>query len=201
MRVTEKKLKANRENAVKHSFYVPPMVINSPEFKEDKAAFDRLVADLHDELHPNGLLEEILVDKIANYLWLRQRAIAAETAQISRQLDNVDDEVEAYLAEQRQLGIMDQTQIDSPENLERVERMIIGINCIPNGPVADNIASFENRIDRQLDLNLRTLLRLQNNRRSKSDNEKQRKQSKMSIQSQISSNTMEDNNLQDMLLN
>jgi hypothetical protein len=77
-------------NAFKHGLYADDIIIDSPYLKENKVEYDLLLSSLIDELKPIGRFQEYLVCKIANCLWRSRRAIIAETAQINRQLKNVN---------------------------------------------------------------------------------------------------------------
>ena len=124
MSVTIKQLTANRRNArkstgpktpegkrrsghnsAKHGLYARDTVITCPTFKENRAAFVRLLEDLLQELMPATTFETHLVRKIATCLWRSRRLLRAETAYLNRQMSGVDRAVASnvlshkYLAE------------------------------------------------------------------------------------------------------
>jgi hypothetical protein len=72
------------QNAVKHGLLASRPVLAH----EDPDAYHLLVADLVNELHPVGVLEHDLVERIALALWRQRRLVHAERAQLQLQLDN-----------------------------------------------------------------------------------------------------------------
>ena len=87
---TEAGKKISSQNAVKHGLHSYQIAINSPRLKEDPTEYETLVASLIDELKPRSPLQEHLVYKIANCMWRYRRFIAAETAEINKQLQPHD---------------------------------------------------------------------------------------------------------------
>ncbi|HWR84318.1 MAG TPA: hypothetical protein VN285_13555, partial [Candidatus Deferrimicrobium sp.] len=75
-------------NALKHGLLAGSVVIPSRHGSESRHQFKHLLTQLHDELNPVGMLEEMLVEKIAVAYWRLRRALRAETRQIC---DNIND--------------------------------------------------------------------------------------------------------------
>jgi len=109
--VTERKRKANRENAqkstgpktragkeksrmnaVKHGILCDELIILRGEGKEDLAAFEQLLAGLRKHYKPVGTLEDLLVQKMVGYLWRERRAQRHEGGAIQRELEYRRDE-------------------------------------------------------------------------------------------------------------
>ncbi len=67
---------AVRHNALKHGLCAQHPVIPS---LEDQTVFDDYLAQLHLDLQPQGLMEQMLVNQIADSYWRRQRIIQMET--------------------------------------------------------------------------------------------------------------------------
>jgi hypothetical protein len=159
---------ASSRNAIKHGLYSDTIIINSPNLKEDQSEYDLLLSSLYDDLRPQTLFQEHLVQKIANALWRSRRLIAAETAQINHQLDGGDGG-RFYI---RGLGVV--YNIDDPayksvpaEAKERAIANQTGINTIPNDSFNANLLRYEMRLDRQLTNTYKLLRNLQNLRGTK----------------------------------
>jgi hypothetical protein len=69
-------------NAIQHGVLTSRMLIEG----EDSGAFERLLTQLRADLEPEGLLEEILVERIAAAIWRQRRLLSAETAVLSLSL-------------------------------------------------------------------------------------------------------------------
>lgn len=74
-------------NALKHGLLSKEIIINDGEGQEDGKAFQDLHFQLTNDLQPVGVLEEILVEKIAICYWRLKRAVRTETGEIRRRLD------------------------------------------------------------------------------------------------------------------
>ncbi|HJY87097.1 MAG TPA: hypothetical protein VKE24_09700 [Candidatus Acidoferrales bacterium] len=74
-------------NAVKHGLLAEELLILVGELKEDPAAFEQLLAGLREHYQPVGTLEQILVQKIAGYLWKERRAQRYEVGAIQREIE------------------------------------------------------------------------------------------------------------------
>jgi len=64
----------SKMNAVKHGLLAKERLITVGELGEDPEAFGQLLAGLRNDYQPVGTLEEILVEKIAGYVWRDWRA-------------------------------------------------------------------------------------------------------------------------------
>jgi hypothetical protein len=65
-------------NALKHGVFSKSLILTD----EDPAEYKSLLNQLLQELHPSGLLEQTLVERIALTLWRQRRLVRAETANI-----------------------------------------------------------------------------------------------------------------------
>ena len=110
MTVSEKQLKANRQNArkggvktaegiaiakynaLKHGLLAKEIVVDVGEGAESREEFDGLLLDLQAQLRPVGSLEEMLVEKIAVAYWRLRRAYRYEVGLIRDELDHVTDD-------------------------------------------------------------------------------------------------------------
>ena len=104
MTVSEKQLQANRENArkggvktpegkaivkynaLKHGLLAKEVVITVGEGVENPEEFNALLEDLKTQLKPEGLLEEMLAEKIAVAYWRLRRACRYEVGLIRQKL-------------------------------------------------------------------------------------------------------------------
>ena len=105
MTVSEKQLQANRENArkggvktaegkaivkynaLKHGLLAKEAVITVGDGAENPEEFNALLADLKAQLSPEGVLEEMLVEKVAVAYWRLRRACKYEVGLIRNKLD------------------------------------------------------------------------------------------------------------------
>jgi len=133
MTVSEKQLQANRENAqkggvktpegkaivkynaLKHGLLAKEVVITVGDGAENPEEFNALLADLKVQLSPEGVLEEMLVEKAAIAYWRLRRACKYEVGLIRDKLDNridnfydghkyhkTDQEIETDIGRQRE---------------------------------------------------------------------------------------------------
>ena len=109
MTVSEKQLQANRENApkggvktpegkaivkynaLKHGLLAKEVVITLGDGAENPEEFNALLEDLKTQLLPEGVLEEMLAEKIAVAYWRLRRACKYEVGLIRDKLDNTTD--------------------------------------------------------------------------------------------------------------
>jgi hypothetical protein len=74
----------SRWNATTHGLLAKAVVITEGDGKESKAEFHRVLDGLRHDLRPEGMLEEILVERIATCYWRLRRALRAEVGEIGR---------------------------------------------------------------------------------------------------------------------
>ncbi|MDD4051257.1 MAG: hypothetical protein PHR28_05085 [candidate division Zixibacteria bacterium] len=184
MPVSKKQLRANRANArkstgpksyegkqmasrngVKYGLYSQDIIITSTNLKENKEEYDRLLDSLLNEFQPQTGMQLYLVHKIANCLWRSRRAVRAETAVVTRQLDHIDRDVELrnrYLTVVHHMdGDGDDEYEMTPEEEEHFRAVEIGRQSIPHDTSAVNILRYEMRLDRQLTRAYKLLCQLQ----------------------------------------
>ena len=106
MTVSEKQLEANRQNAqlggvktpegkeivkynaLKHGLLAKEIVITIGDGAENPEEFNALIEDLSTQFKPVGVLEEMLVEKIAVAYWRLRRAYRYEAGLIRDKLDD-----------------------------------------------------------------------------------------------------------------
>ncbi len=76
----------SRWNALKHGILCREMLIPHGEGKESRYKLQRLISALRDDLKPVGVLEEIMVEKIAGCYWRLRRVMRAEIGEIKKRL-------------------------------------------------------------------------------------------------------------------
>jgi len=76
-------------NALKHGLLSKEVIIPAGDGRESKAEFGRFLAQLYIDLQPNGILEEVLVEKIAVCYWRLRRVLRCEIGEIRKDLDSV----------------------------------------------------------------------------------------------------------------
>ncbi len=183
MPVSKKQLRANRQNAKKstgpksvegkqivrhnsvtYGLYTQDTIINSPNLKENKEEYDQLLNSLLDEFQPQTGFQLHLVHKIANSLWRSRRAIRAETAEITNQVDDVDDEYDFRKNYRLMIRKADGTvtwKDRSPEDVRRIRSLEIARQSIPDEESSFKILRYEMRLDRQLARAYKLLCHLQ----------------------------------------
>jgi hypothetical protein len=78
----------SRFNAAKHGILARVLLIRAGEQEESADELRRLHAQLRAELGPEGIVEEMLVEKILVAYWRLRRVLVAEQGLIRRQADN-----------------------------------------------------------------------------------------------------------------
>lgn len=76
-------------NALKHGLLSKEVVIQTGDGKENEAEFSGFLAQLLVDLQPNGILEEMLVEKIAVCYWRLRRVLRCEVGEIRKHLDSI----------------------------------------------------------------------------------------------------------------
>lgn len=76
-------------NALKHGLLAGEVVIRTGDAEESGSEFEALLASLSDELRPEGMLEEMMVEKIAVCYWRLRRAIRCEVGAIRGAADDL----------------------------------------------------------------------------------------------------------------
>ncbi len=89
LRSTGPKTKRGKEtaarNSLRHALLARSVVIMQGPAKEDKAEFEGLLAALWDYFHPEGAMEELLVQEIVVSYWKEKRAQLYENGEVLRQ--------------------------------------------------------------------------------------------------------------------
>lgn len=70
----------SKHNALKHGIFSKMVVLKG----EPQSDFNSLLSGLRDDLRPEGMLEKILVEKLASLIWRQRRLLMAEGAEIRK---------------------------------------------------------------------------------------------------------------------
>lgn len=181
MSTSEKQIQSNRENAqkstgpktddgkatvaqnaVKHGLYATKSILNSPHITEDRKLFDLLYEAAVNDLQPESLFQELIVQRIVECMWRQRRIVAAETAHIHRQLDKAEGDIksEALIARHRATfparfnadslpgapTVFNPPEIGSPEHLAAR----INSRLMPDETFSRNALRYEFRMTREL---------------------------------------------------
>jgi hypothetical protein len=91
-------------NAVKHGIFSKHLLINDPQGGEHAHEYCQLHNAIREHYQPEGLLEELWIDKIAAWTWRLGRVIRCETGQIDRALASHRSDVAAEKGTHRRFG-------------------------------------------------------------------------------------------------
>jgi hypothetical protein len=110
----------SRRNSLKHGILAAALLITEGEGAEDPAEFNELAGAFRRDLAPVGMLEEMLVEKIAICYWRRRRALRCEAGLIRRAFER-DPELGKML-NPRQAAIRDHLSLPLSGDLDRILR-------------------------------------------------------------------------------
>src|ERR1017187_1905393 len=86
---TERGKRTVARNAIKHGFLAREVVITAGNGKESSEEFQALVEQLWEQYEPVGVVEELLVKRIAACWWRTARVLRAENGEIRMRLDTL----------------------------------------------------------------------------------------------------------------
>ncbi len=78
---------ASRLNALKHGILSREVLVRGQYLKEDEKELEALHQRFHEDLEPEGPLEEMLVDQIVTAQWRLRRALTSESGEIALSVD------------------------------------------------------------------------------------------------------------------
>lgn len=98
---TELGKQRSSRNAVKHGIFSEATLLKG----ESRPQFESLRTQLWETLPPEGILEELLVDKLASFAWRYRRLLAAERAEIQKNTEFLEwDDRKRQNEEAEQVG-------------------------------------------------------------------------------------------------
>jgi hypothetical protein len=154
-RTTRGKL-ASRSNAIKHGILSSEIVIRTGGGAENPAEFQQLLQGLTDYFQPLGIMEELLVQKLAMLFWRQKRATRFENAEIRRSYAQQDDKLD--------LTNFGDLELAKLMNRSEEWQSIREHNSVLAGPALEKLLRYEAAINRQLAQTLMQLERLQRQR-------------------------------------
>ena len=81
------------KNAIQHGIFTKELVINAGDGKEDLDDYKALLDGLMADLLPQGIMESLLVEKIAVNYWRLRRLVRYETGELRDRLDDFENEL------------------------------------------------------------------------------------------------------------
>ena len=155
---------AVRWNALKHGLLAKEIVLPAGAGRESPADFQHLLAQLRKHLAPAGILEEILVEKVAACYWRLGRVLRAEAGEIQKAMNDAPAARMRDLKIQELMGQPTDTTEEADSRWLESERACC---TLPPAGVLDKILRYETTIERQLYRALHQLERIQ--RRSRGE--------------------------------
>lgn len=144
--VTEAKRLANARNAraprprkmlpepkSRGGYLAREVVVTEGPWRESYREWQQLLEGFREGLCPQGLLEEVLVEKMAVCYWRFRRLLRVESAEIGKNLHSVPDTLEARQLSRSALGLPPENEVE----LERWLRYEQGASYLP---AADTLA-------------------------------------------------------------
>jgi len=130
---TQSGKKRVRWNSLKHGLLAKEVVISAGDGEESTDEFLELLAHLRDDVHPVGVLEEMLVERIATCYWRLRRVVRCEVGEIRRRLDTAGWTEVFRRAEQFNFDKKWAITDESRQNLKRTSLgLIYLINVLEN---------------------------------------------------------------------
>ena len=114
-------------NAMKHGLLSKEIVIDAGCGEEDEKEFNTLQSQLHEELKPVGIVEEMLVEKIAVCYWRLRRVIRCEIGEIRKQLDTACWDIVFKRADEH---LHDRKYIIFDDSKEKLRRSSMGLQYL-----------------------------------------------------------------------
>ena len=118
---TEEGKAVSRYNAIKHGLLTKEVYID----EEEKGVLKELTNSLYETLEPEGMLEEILVDRAVSNLWRLRRAVIVERSTMEWYQNDFDlFPIGQSEAQQERKSVKDMLTNDNVEKLLRYETTI-----------------------------------------------------------------------------
>jgi hypothetical protein len=135
----------SKRNALKHGIFSKTVLLKG----EPQSDFDSLLRGLRDDLRPEGMLEKILVEKLASLIWRQRRLLMAEGAEIrmGTEFFHFNDLIDI------------DPQYETVERIAEKRKLDAIARNVPNG--LDHLLRYEASLERAFDRTLSQLERLQ----------------------------------------
>jgi hypothetical protein len=162
-----------RWNAVKHGLLSREIVNPVLEGEEQRIEFDRMLAQLTDELQPDGALEGMMVEEIAACYWRLRRVVRYENREAWRAEQYRRS---SYRFDPLTEALADALASDAVRQRKREARMIaksgLAGMSLPDDDVSESVLRYETAIKRQLFRAMERLEHLQRRRKLESARQK-----------------------------
>ena len=134
----------SKHNALKHGIFAKMVLLKG----EPQSDFDSLLSGLRNDLRPEGMLEKILVEKLATLIWRQRRLLMVEGASIRMNAEfvNIIDEMIENQYE------FDPERVAEKKKLAPISRSVAG---------SDHLLRYEASLERAFDRTLSQLERIQ----------------------------------------
>jgi hypothetical protein len=112
----------SKHNAIKHAIFSRVIVLPG----ESRAEYNALLNDLTEDRHPEGRLEEILVEKLAAIIWRQRRLFIAEGAEIRKGTEFCEFDKAAQDHEEAERAIQSEslTETQNPQVLDHCLQLL-----------------------------------------------------------------------------
>lgn len=160
-------------NALRHGLLSSGIVIDNGDGEESRAEFEDLLRGLLADLSPEGMLENLLVERIASCYWRLKRAVRCETGETQKRLLRAksggpenEDERDTLVRYFRTISNNFTAPLGEQAKTEKLlaEAQLRSLS-LPDEPALDRILRYETTIERQLYRALEQLERLQRQRK------------------------------------
>jgi hypothetical protein len=104
--LTPRGKQVSKYNSLKHGLFSSAVLLKGESHRD----YNSLLNGLRDTLHPEGRLEEVMVESLATLLWRMRRVLQAENAEISENIDAIDmiNEIDNPLVLNRRLQLLEE---------------------------------------------------------------------------------------------
>jgi hypothetical protein len=140
-------------NALKHGIFSKHLLINDPQGGEHADEYWQLYAAIREHYEPQGLLEELWIDKIATWNWRLTRVVRCETGQIHRALASHRSDLQ-----QKKVLVGNSPALALPDSPEDA---LVDDLLIPGNGELDKLLRYEEAISNHLNHAIAELERLQ----------------------------------------
>jgi len=166
----------SRRNALKHGILTSALLITGGMGWEHEHEFKELLGDLREDLSPVGMLEDLLVQKIAICCWRQRRALECESQLFRRQnlipmddarltIERFDDVVRCSRLNPGDHPTGDDEKNTEDDDLERRPKAFQKFLSLPLGTNLDQVLRYETTNQRQLVYSINQLERRQRARK------------------------------------
>jgi hypothetical protein len=136
----------SKHNALKHGIFSKMVLLKG----EPRSDFDSLLSGLRDALRPEGMLEQILVEKLVSLIWRQRRLLMAEGAEI-----RLGTEFVIYSIS----NVIEDMELESRERIAEKKKLNAIARSVPYE--LDRLLRYEASLERAFDLTLSQLERHQ----------------------------------------